>query len=100
MIIDGAWDCEVSTPLGLQKSVLTFKTVDNTLAGEGVSATGDVAELRELKVDGDKVSWIASVEKPLKLDVKVEVVVVGDAAKGKAKLGMLGSSPVSMTRRA
>ncbi len=100
MTIEGTWDCAVNTPIGLQTSVLTFNAQGHAVTGHGVSADGDVAVLRNIVVQGDKVSWAATVEKPVKLDVKVEVTVAGNSATGKVKLGIFGTSPVNMSRRA
>lgn len=100
MTIEGSWDCVVDTPVGVQKSVVTFKRNGTAITGQGSSGAGDVTDLRDVSVEGDKVSWSVSVQKPMKLDVKVSVTVAGNAATGKAKLGLFGSAKVNMTKRA
>lgn len=99
MTIEGTWDCAVNTPIGMQRSVLTFIADGHAVTGQGVSEAGDVAELRNVTMDGDKVSWTATVVNPVKLDVKVGVTVAGNSATGKVKLGIFGTAPVTMTRR-
>lgn len=99
MTIEGSWDCVVDTPVGVQKSVLTFKKNGMAVTGQGSSGTGEATDLRDVSVDGDKVSWTVSVQKPMKLEVKVTVTVTGNTATGKAKLGLFGSAKVNMTKR-
>lgn len=98
-MIDGSWDCAVNTPLGVQKSILTFKREGMKLTGQGATPTGESTALRDISAEGDKVSWTVSVDKPMKLDVKMSVTVTGNAATGKAKFGLFGSGQVNMTRR-
>lgn len=98
-MIDGSWDCAVNTPLGVQKSILTFKREGMKLTGQGATLTGDTTPLRDISAEGDKVSWTVSVDKPMKLDVKMSVTVAGNAATGKAKFGLFGSGQVNMTKR-
>lgn len=98
-MIDGSWDCAVDTPLGVQKSVLTFKTDGMAIAGQGTAPTGETVTLRNITQEGSKVSWNVAVNKPMKLDVTVSVTVSGNSASGKAKFGLFGSGKVTMTRR-
>lgn len=98
-MIDGVWDCSVTTPLGAQKSVLTFKRDGMTITGQGTAPSGESTALRNVTVEGDKVSWNVSVDKPMKLEVKMSVTVSGNAATGKAKFGLFGSGQISMAKR-
>lgn len=98
-MLDGSWDCTVNTPLGVQKSVVTFKTDGMTVAGQGTAPTGETVTLRNIAQEGSKVSWSVSVSKPMKLDVAVSVTMSGNTASGKVKFGLFGSGKVTMTRR-
>lgn len=100
MSIEGTWDCTVDTPMGAQKSVLTFKNADGSLTGSATSSTGETIELKDISESGTEASWTVPVEKPIKLDVKTTVTVSGTSATGKAKLGMFGTAQVNMTKKA
>jgi hypothetical protein len=98
MSVDGDWDTIVNSPMGAQKSVLTLKTDGNTLTGTDKGASGST-ELKDGKIDGDKLTWALDVTSPMKIRIDVDVTVNGDQFEGSAKAGMFGKFPIIGTRR-
>ena len=100
MSIEGTWDCVVDTPMGAQKTVLTFTGSGAALSGKSAAPNGEVMDLHDVSEDGNEAKWTVRIEKPIKLDVKCTVTVEGDKAAGKAILGMFGSGKIALTKRA
>lgn len=78
----GAWDYAVDTPDGVYKGQMIFYKTDDEFTGKMVSQGGETA-LKDLKVDGNKVSFSLYVEGNL---VKVKGAVEGDAFEGKVEV--------------
>jgi hypothetical protein len=97
MAIDGKWNIVVNSPMGAQKSEVTFKSDGSTLTGTGV-AQGSSQELADGKVDGDNVSWKVSITTPFPMTLEFAGAVAGDAISGNVKAGNFGSFPFSGTR--
>jgi len=81
--VAGAWDYAVDTPDGVYKGQLIFsKTSEDGFAGKMVSQGGETA-LKDLKVEGNKVSFSLYVDGYL---VKIKGAVEGDAFEGKVEV--------------
>ncbi len=94
--IDGDWKMTMSTPMGAQQMTGHFETAGDKLTGHLMSAegrqdfTGTVA--------GDKLKFELKVEQPMKITLKYDLQVDGDAIFGKVKMGMFGSSKLTGER--
>ncbi len=86
----------MSTPMGAQEMTGHFETSGATLTGYLTSPEGrqDISG----KVDGDKLKFELQVEKPMKITLKYDLQVDGDAIFGKVKMGMFGSSKLTGER--
>jgi hypothetical protein len=98
MAVDGTWKLTVNTPMGAQESTLTLKADGATLTGTQSAPSGDSGAIMDGKVNGNAVSWKASITKPMALTLEFSGTVNGDAISGSVKLGMFGSSTFSGTR--
>jgi hypothetical protein len=97
MSIDGKWNMVVKSPMGDQKSVVTFKAEGGTLTGTG-EAQGNSQAIANGKVDGNNVSWSVSITTPFPMTLEFAGAVAGDSISGKVKAGSFGSFDFSGTR--
>lgn len=99
--IDGTWDCTVSTPAGKEPHVLVVRTTpDGGLTGEMTNTkNGIVMPLQNGRYQGNTLTWALQLQKPFKLNLKVEVTVSGQQLEGHAKAGLIGKAAIQGTRR-
>jgi len=98
MAVDGTWKLTVNTPMGAQESTLTIKASGAQLTGTQSAPNGDSTAISEGSVNGNNVSWKASITKPMPLTLEFSGAVSGDRISGDVKLGMFGTSSFSGTR--
>jgi hypothetical protein len=96
--VDGVWDCEVKTPLGLKKSEMILRTDGDKLMGENVSPE-ETVPLLDGKVNGDTLAWRVEMQKPFPMKLDVEVKVSGDTMEGTTSAGFFAKSKLRATRR-
>ncbi|MEV5363785.1 hypothetical protein AB0L12_13635 [Streptomyces cellulosae] len=96
--LEGVWDLTVATPVGRIKAVVEFRRRDGSLTGVA-SGAGEDVPLRDIAVDGPRVTWKQSVTKPLRLNLAFAVDVHGDTLEGTSRAGRLPASKVTGTRR-
>jgi hypothetical protein len=90
MAIDGKWNTTVQSPMGAQKTEVTFASSGNTLTGSAV-AQGNTTQIQDGKIDGDNVSWKVSITSPFPMTLEFAGTVSGDKMSGKVKAGSFGS---------
>ncbi|MFE2391585.1 hypothetical protein ACFXC0_22935 [Streptomyces althioticus] len=96
--LEGVWDLTVATPVGRIKAVVEFLRRDGSLTGVA-SGAGEDVPLRDIAVDGPRVTWEQSVTRPLRLNLAFAVDVHGDSLEGTSRAGRLPASKVTGTRR-
>ncbi|HEY5105541.1 MAG TPA: hypothetical protein VII73_02080 [Caulobacteraceae bacterium] len=96
MSADGDWKTTINSPMGVQEGTLTLKTSGDTLTGQMVGRMGsqDISG----KVDGDTLTWSASITTPFPMTLEFTVTVEGDKMSGSVKAGSFGSSPLTGVR--
>jgi len=94
--VDGTWQIVMSTPMGPQEMTARFRSDGAAVSGELESAEGSQAFAGTL--DGNRIRFDLSVEKPMKLTLKYDILIDGDSLTGKAKMGMFGSAKLSGQR--
>jgi hypothetical protein len=99
MSVEGTWDLEISTPVGTIKAVVDLHTTHGALSGTAGGAGEDVP-LRDVALDGDRLTWNQSITKPLRLNLAFAVTVDGDRMTGTSRAGRLPASTVTGRRRA
>ena len=97
MSIDGKWNIVVKSPMGDQKSVLTFKAEGNVLTGTA-EAQGNSQAIKDGKIDGDKISWAVSITTPMPMTLEFSGSFSGNTMSGNVKAGAFGSFPWSGER--
>jgi hypothetical protein len=91
----GTWDVTIKTPVGSLAVEYVF-----TPDGAGVATLrGDQVPLRDIAVDGSRVTWRQSITKPIRLDLDFAVDVDGDRLHGHSRAGRLPRSVVAGIRR-
>ena len=98
MAVDGTWKLIVNTPMGTQESTLTLSTAGGTLTGTQTAPNGGSRDIEDASVDGNAVSWKASISKPMPMTLQFNGTVEGDTMSGTVKLGMFGSAGFSGSR--
>ena len=100
----GRWTAEFETPIGVQKYVFEFKKSADALAGEATferSIGNGTAPLKNVKVDGDKVSF----DEPLSVDgaditINYAGTLAGDELKLTRTVGQFGTEQLTAKRAA
>ncbi len=94
--IDGEWKMTMSTPMGAQEMTGHFETAGAKLTGHLMSPEG--RQDFTGTVDGNRLKFELKVEQPMKITLKYDLQVDGDAIFGKVKMGMFGSSKLNGER--
>ena len=97
MSADGTWNTTMNTPMGAQNGTLTLATSGATLTGKLSGPQGEL-DLQDGKVEGDNVSWKASITSPMAMTLEFSAKVEGDAITGNVKLGAFGNATFTGTR--
>lgn len=95
--IDGSWDTLVKSPMGDQKATLTITSSGDTFTGQYSGAMG-TTEIKNGKVDGDKLSWSLDITVPMPMTLTAEATVSGDDLNGQVTAGAFGSFPMTGNR--
>jgi hypothetical protein len=98
MAVEGIWDLSISTPIGKIQAVVELHRQDGVLAGTAHGA-GEEVPLRDVALDGDRLTWKQAITKPLRLNLVFAVTVDGDSLTGTSKAGRLPASKVTGRRR-
>ena len=98
MAVDGTWKLTVDTPMGVQEGTLVLSCAGNTLTGTQSAASGEGKPIEDGSVNGNNVSWKASISRPMPMTLEFSATVDGDSMTGTVKLGMFGSRGFSGIR--
>jgi hypothetical protein len=99
MSIAGTWNLVTETPVGKQTTVVELSESGNGLRGVARDRWHpDELELRDLRLDGDRLSWAMSMTKPIRMELVFDLRVDGDTMSGQAKAGRLLRSKVTGER--
>lgn len=96
MSVAGTWNIVTDTPVGKQATVLELSETGAGLSGVARDRwhPGEL-ELKDVRLDGDRLSWAMLMTKPVRLELSYDVTVEGDAMSGQAKAGRLLRSKVT-----
>ena len=96
--VAGTWDVTLKTPIGTLTAVYTFTETAGTLTG-----TADGVPLDELTCaegpSGRHLTWHQAVTRPMRLNLRFDVVVAGDTLSGHSRAGRLPRTVVTGRRR-
>jgi hypothetical protein len=94
----GEWDVAIKTPIGSRQVLYTFTDDSGVLTGTA-AGKNETVTLRDITVAAQRVTWLQSVTKPMRLNLEFDVVVDGDRLTGHSKAGRLPRSAVTGVRR-
>jgi carbon-monoxide dehydrogenase large subunit len=94
--VDGDWKMVMKTPIGPQEMTAHFETKGAALSGWLSSPEG--RQEFSGTVEGNRLTFDLAVEKPMKITLKYDITIEGDALTGKAKMGMMGSAKLTGER--
>ncbi len=95
-MVQGKWNIMLKTPMGERSGVLELKIDGAALTGS-LSDAEHYAAISDGRVDGNKLSWSAKVNKPIKMNIKFTATVEADRISGAAK-HFLGNATFTGTR--
>ena len=93
----GTWNTTINTPMGAQNGTLELTVDGSDLNGKMSSPQGEMA-IENGSIDGDRLSWKASITAPMPMTLEFTATVDGDAITGTVKLGAFGEAEISGTR--
>ncbi|MFC9774357.1 DJ-1/PfpI family protein [Paenibacillus chitinolyticus] len=96
-LFDGDWDTTIATPVGKLQIKLSITTQNGTIQGKAIQGK-EIVEFLNPALEGDKLTWMLPITKPMRLNLKFEVSAHGDEMTGTAKAGMLPSSKLTGNR--
>ncbi len=83
--------------MGAQEITVSLKTAGDTVTGTLAGAMGST-EIKNGKVDGDAVTFEATITEPFSISITVAATVAGDAMTGQVKTQGFGSFPMKGAR--
>lgn len=99
MSVEGTWDLTISTPMGRIRAVVELRREGDRLIGTAHGA-GEEVPLRDVTLDGNQLTWLQAITRPLRLNLAFAVTVEGDTLTGTSRAGRLPASKVAGLRRA
>jgi cytochrome P450 len=95
--LEGTWNLTVKGPTGAQGTVLLIKSEHDVLTGSA-TGQGSTTAVTDVKVNGNQVSWVNNVTKPMKIKVTFTGEISGNTISGKCKAGFMGSFKFTGTK--
>jgi transcriptional regulator GlxA family with amidase domain len=96
-VFDGDWETTIATPVGKMVVKLSILTRNDMI--QGTATQGDeTIEFMNPVLQDNKLAWSLRITKPMRLNLKFEVVVDGDHMVGIAKAGLLPASKLTGNR--
>ena len=92
------WDCVTRAPFGEQASVLTIVRDGDRFTGTNVAPIGELPVI-DGRIEGDRMIWKMSTEKPMRMTLIGKAVVDGDRLTGTVTMGAFGKAEMSGVRR-
>lgn len=96
-VFDGDWDTTLATPVGKLEVKLSISTRHDMIHGTATQGDETIAFMNPVLQD-NKLVWSLRINKPMRLNLKFEVVVDGDHMVGIAKAGLLPASKLTGNR--
>lgn len=95
----GTWNVTIFTPIGNIDAVFEITETDGALAG--VARTdAETVDFVDVVAEGNRLTWNQAVTTPMRLTLKFDVTVDGDAMTGTSKAGMFPASKLAGSRSA
>ena len=99
MSVAGTYSVTTKTPMGDQSGTLIVIVDGDTFTGTVTNPMGAM-EVRNGKVDGNRLTWAMDMKVPMPMTLDCQATVEGDSLTGSIKAGAFGSMALSGTRQA
>lgn len=96
-IFDGDWDTTIATPVGKLQVKLSITTSNGMIHGQATQGSETVEFMNPVLKDNILI-WSLQITKPMRLNLKFEVVADGDHMNGIARAGILPASKITGKR--
>ncbi|MDQ0115172.1 DJ-1/PfpI family protein [Paenibacillus harenae] len=96
-LFNGDWDTTIATPVGKLQVKLSISTSEGRIRGTATQGDETVEWINPV-LQNNKLAWSLRITKPMRLNLKFEVSVVGERMTGIAKAGILPASKLSGNR--
>ncbi|GIO84894.1 hypothetical protein J25TS5_18260 [Paenibacillus faecis] len=96
-MFEGIWDATLATPVGKLQVRLMISTSDGMVFGKATQGDETLDFLNPVLKEGT-LTWSLRITKPMRLNLKFEVVADGNQMTGTAKAGMLPASKLTGKR--
>ncbi|WP_458122646.1 DJ-1/PfpI family protein [Paenibacillus sp. Z3-2] len=96
-VFDGDWDTTLATPVGKLEVKLSISTRHDMIHGTATQGDETIGFMNPVLQD-NKLGWSLRITKPMRLNLKFEVVVDGNHMVGIAKAGLLPASKLTGNR--
>jgi len=98
MAVDGSYKATINTPMGAQEVTIALKASGTSLTGSITGRQGTM-DIKEGKVDGNKVSWKIDINGPMgAMTLTTTATIDGDRISGDVQLGAFGNAPMTGSR--
>ena len=97
MSADGTWNTTMNTPMGAQNGTMTLSTDGGALSGKLSGPQGEI-DLEDGAVDGNSLTWKASITTPMAMTLEFDATLEGDNISGNVKLGAFGNATFTAER--
>jgi hypothetical protein len=95
----GSWDVTIATPIG--KIAVVFDITEEDGAIHGIARSdAETVDFLDPVAEGNRLTWAQNVTTPMKLNLKFDVTVDGDAMTGTSQAGLFPASKLDGTRSA
>lgn len=94
---DGDWETFIATPIGKLQVKLSITSTNGRIQGQATQGNQTLPLINPALEEG-KLTWALRIMKPMRLNLKFEVTVVGDHMTGLARAGMLPASKLTGKR--
>jgi len=95
--LEGRWSVTVKGPTGAQETELVIEQKNGEYSGVQ-TGQGMSSPILDVKYEGNTLSWINQVTKPMKLKVQFQGIIEGNTMTGKCKAGFMGKYPFTATK--
>jgi hypothetical protein len=91
------WTITITSPLGVTSAHLQFEETDTGLTGE-MTGKGGSGPMEKGRIDGDRISWICEIQKPMPMTLKFKGIRGEGEMTGKVNFGLFASGTFSAVR--
>jgi hypothetical protein len=93
MSATGTWNAHIVSPMGKNPVEFVIVEKDGTVTGTA-TAEGETVPIVDGKADGDDLSWVLAITRPMKMSFTMKLHVDGDSWEGTAKAKIFPAAKV------